>query len=52
LVALNPQRIWDELHALAAPIHQPVLISYEAAVALSPHGREAGTVSSVRELSQ
>jgi hypothetical protein len=29
LAALDPQRTWDELHALAAPTQQPVLISYE-----------------------
>jgi hypothetical protein len=61
VAALDPQRTWDELHALAASTHQPVLISYEKAPfsatrfchrALSRPGREAGSVSSVRELSQ
>ena len=28
LAALDPQQIWDELHALAAP-HEPVLLCWE-----------------------
>jgi hypothetical protein len=61
LAPLDLQRTWDELHAHAAPTHQPVLIKYEeppftatnsVTAALSRHGREPDTVSSVRELSQ